>query len=133
MLPAGVVDGVEPSGAIVSLNLNLPVCGSSSNTTAGLTAFRFAIERDLAGNACKILGRVDRVLELRAVRARTGTFDSVREHLGRVISESRERVGLDIEFGLVRLNEVLDLGCRILGRIVVRDERVLQRVAAQFP
>src|SRR4029079_3950337 len=40
VLPAGADDVSEPSGAIVSLYLNLPAAGSSSKTTAGFTAFR---------------------------------------------------------------------------------------------
>ena len=96
--------------------------------TAGLSTLRLRVHLQPAGDAGDVGGR-ERVAQLRPV-GRLGARDRVGEHLDRVVGERGDRVGLAVELRAVGLDEVLDDRIGVVAGVVVRDEGVVERLAA---
>src|ERR1700737_2532653 len=78
------------------------------------------VDRDVSGNARKVLGRGNRVPQLRGLR-RARAPQGVSENFRDVITEGGERVRSLLEAVLVVLDELLDARRGIVDRIMVGD------------
>src|SRR6185436_20181786 len=91
----------------------------------GFVRIAILVDRDLAGHPRMVLRLIDRVAEFGAFGG-IASFDRIKENVCSIEAKSGEAVRSLAESCPVLGHELLNDGVRIIGGIVIREERTVQ-------